>query len=98
MSKTDYVYMITNKPNGVLYIGVISDLVKRMFQHRQKEIEGFSKKYNLTRLVWYEVHNDINEAIIKEKRMKEWQRDWKIKRIEQINPDWKDLWSHINKI
>ncbi len=87
-----YVYIITNKKDGTLYIGVTSDLKKRIWQHKNKIIEGFSKKYNLTKLVYFEIYDEYWEAANREKRMKKWNRDWKIKRIEEVNPNWNDLY------
>lgn len=93
--KNGYVYIMTNKPFGTLYIGVTSDLIKRIWEHREKKIEGFTKKYNLTRLVYYEIHERINDAIKREKEMKEWNRNWKLRQIMDANPDWKDLYADI---
>lgn len=90
-----YIYIISNKPNGVLYTGVTSDLKKRIWQHKQGNIEGFSKKYNLKKLVWFEVHDDISEAIKREKQLKKWNRDWKLKLIEEVNPNWNDLFKTL---
>lgn len=86
-----YVYILTNKSNKVLYIGVTNALMRRIFEHKNKLVEGFSKKYNLTRLVYYEVANDIESAIKREKQLKNWHRSWKINLINQFNPGWKDL-------
>jgi putative endonuclease len=91
-----YVYIVTNTPRGVLYIGVTSDLVRRISEHRQSLIPGFSKKYNLTRLVWYEVHEDIRLAIQREKNLKRWYRDWKIALVEESNPEWRDLFAEMS--
>ena len=90
-----YVYIITNKRNGTLYTGVTSDLKKRIWEHKEGVVEGFSKKYGLKILVWYEVHDDINEAIKREKQIKKWERKWKLKRIEEMNPEWKDLYHDL---
>ena len=89
------IYMITNRPDGVLYIGVTTDLKKRIWQHKNKEIEGFSSKYNLKNLVYFEVYDDYWEAANREKRMKKWNRQWKINLIEKENPEWKDLYDEI---
>lgn len=89
--KQSYVYIITNKPNGTLYIGVTSDLVQRIYQHKSGTYEGFSKKYNLDKLVYYEVFEDIETAILREKKLKLFIRQWKINLIEKDNPDWLDL-------
>lgn len=90
-----WVYIMTNKPDGVLYIGVCADLVARVAQHRDGSGSAFCRRYNLTRLVYVEPYPTIEEAIAREKAMKEWARAWKVKRIEQANPDWQDLWPTI---
>ncbi len=90
-----YVYIITNKRNGTLYTGVTSDLIKRVGQHKEGSVEGFSSKYALNMLVWYEVHDDINEAIKREKQLKKWERKWKLRIIEEMNPGWNDLYDGI---
>ena len=84
------VYILTNKPRGALYIGVTSNLAYRVWQHRHKLVEGFSKKYNTDRLVWYESYSEIYAAITREKRIKKWNRDWKIELVESNNPTWTD--------
>jgi putative endonuclease len=89
--KQYYVYILTNKSNKVIYIGVTNDLVRRMSEHKNKLVEGFTKKYNLTKLVYYEVTNDVESAIKREKQLKNWHRDWKTNLINQFNPGWKDL-------
>ncbi len=86
---------MTNKPNGTLYIGITSDIVKRIYEHKNKLIDGFTKKYNLNKLVYYEVYDEINEAIKREKQLKSWKRDWKIELIEKMNNDWNDLYDEI---
>jgi putative endonuclease len=91
MNKRGYVYILASNQNGTLYIGVTSDLVKRIDQHKQKTIEGFTKDYNVTRLVWYLVCDDIESAILREKQMKKWNRLWKLRVIEELNPEWNDL-------
>ncbi len=90
-----YVYIITNKRNGTLYIGVTSDLKKRVWEHKEGIVEGFSKRYDLKMLVWYEVHDDIVEAITREKQIKKWERSWKLKMIEETNVDWVDLYEGL---
>lgn len=90
-NKQYYVYILTNKSDKVLYIGVTNDLIRRMFEHRNKIVEGFTKKYNLVKLVYYEETSDIESAIRREKQLKNWHRDWKINLITQFNPDWVDL-------
>jgi len=86
-----YVYILTNKTNKVLYIGVTNNLVRRIFEHKNKLAEGFTKKYNLSKLVYYEVTNDIYSALEREKQLKNWHRDWKINLINNFNPVWADL-------
>lgn len=93
--KTGYVYILTNKPEGTLYIGVTSDLVRRVHEHKQKVIEGFTKDYCLDQLVYYELADDINSAISREKQLKRWHRPWKLNLISQFNPYWRDLYPEI---
>ncbi|MDI1226585.1 MAG: GIY-YIG nuclease family protein [bacterium] len=95
MQKQFYVYIITNKDNGTLYTGVSNDIIRRIYEHRQKLVEGFSKKYGLDRLVYYECFNTTMDAIQREKQIKKWNRVWKLKRISAFNPDWKDLYTQI---
>ena len=89
------VYILASKKNGTLYIGVTSDLVKRCYEHRQDMIEGFTRKYQVHTLVYYESHNVVNEAITREKQIKKWNRIWKIRLIEEKNPQWRDLYADI---
>ncbi|MEY2942330.1 MAG: hypothetical protein RLY97_344 [Pseudomonadota bacterium] len=89
--KSGYVYILTNKPNGVLYIGVTDELTKRVEQHRSRAVSGFTKPYNCHRLVWCQKFDSIHDARLTERRMKKWNRDWKISRIVEQNPDWRDL-------
>ncbi len=86
-----YLYLITNKKYGVLYIGVTNNLERRMFEHKNKLVKGFSSKYNLDKLIYYEIFQYVNDAIKREKNIKKWKRDWKIKLIEESNKDWNDL-------
>lgn len=95
MNKKGYVYILANQRNGTLYIGVTSDLIRRIWEHKEGAIEGFSKQYGLKTLVWYEVHEDITEAIKREKTMKKWNRKWKLRVIEESNPDWRDLYGEL---
>ena len=95
MDKQFYVYMLASKRNGTLYIGVSSNIVQRIWQHKNKMVEGFTKRYNVDRLVYYETHSNAESAITREKQMKKWRRDWKIRLIERENPDWKDLYDDI---
>jgi putative endonuclease len=90
-----YVYIVTNKKQGVLYIGVTNDLIKRIYQHKNGLVKGFTKKYNCDKLVYFEIHNDIKEAITREKQMKKWKRQWKIELIEKSNPEWNDLYYNL---
>ncbi len=87
---------MASRRNGTLHTGVTSDLVYRVSQHRQGLTPGFTSRYGVKMLVWYETHNDINEAIRREKQIKRWRRAWKIRLIEAENPDWIDLWSEIS--
>ena len=89
--KQYFVYMLAGSKHGTLYIGVTGDLLKRVWEHRESMAEGFTKKYSVHKLVWYEAHQEIEAAIIREKRLKAWKRDWKIRLIEEDNPDWHDL-------
>jgi putative endonuclease len=86
-----YVYILTNKTNKVLYIGVTNNLERRIFEHKNKLVEGFTKKYNLSKLIYYEATSDIHSALEREKQLKNWHRDWKINLISRSNPAWKDL-------
>lgn len=85
------VYILTNKPYGVLYIGVTSDLPKRLYEHQHEAADGFTKDYHVHRLVYYEMHVGPNEAILREKQLKSWKREWKIRLIEEMNAGWHDL-------
>ena len=87
-----FVYILSNKKRGVLYIGVTSELGKRIEEHKNKNFDGFTKKYNVDKLVYYESVNDADMAIEGEKNLKNWKRDWKIQLIEKYNPEWKDLY------
>ena len=95
MDKASYVYMLASARNGTLYLGVTSDLVNRIWEHREGVFEGFTKKYGIKHLVWFEVHTDVVAAITREKQLKKWHRDWKINMIQQWNPDWRDLYEEI---
>ena len=95
MNRQPAVYIPASKRNGTLYIGVTSDLIKRVWEHRNGLVEGFSKRYGVHRLVWYEPHGSVESAIQREKRLKEWKRSWKIRLVEKINPGWEDLYSKI---
>ena len=95
MNKQPAVYILASKRNGTLYIGVTSDLLKRIWEHKNNMIEGFTKRYNVHRLVWYELHESMEAAIIREKRLKNWKRKWKLELIESSNPKWEDLYQTI---
>ena len=95
MEKAFYVYILASDRNGTLYIGVTSDLVKRVWQHREESTEGFTKKYGVRLLVWFEIHADAASAITREKQLKKWNRDWKINLIQRENPTWRDLYTNI---
>ncbi len=90
-----FVYMMTNKPDGTLYTGVTNDLVRRSFEHREHAVKGFTDRYNLEKLVWFEQHDGPGEAIRREKAIKRWNRAWKVELIEKENPEWRDLWPEI---
>lgn len=93
--KQYYLYILANKKYGTLYTGVTADLIRRVYEHQQELLKGFTERYNVHRLVYYEVHNDISEAIAREKSIKKWKRDWKISLIEENNLDWMDLYPVI---
>ena len=93
--KAPAVYMMASDRNGTLYIGVTSDLLKRVWQHREGIAEGFTKEHDVKLLVWYEQHETMESAISREKAMKKWLRKWKLSTIEKMNPNWADLWSEI---
>ena len=95
--KSFAVYILTNRPRGVLYTGVTSDLVGRVWQHREGVVEGFTTRYDAKQLVWFERHRDVEAAITREKRIKRWRRDWKLDLIEIANPGWKGLWPEISR-
>ena len=96
MEKQPAVYILASARNGTLYIGVTSDLHARTWQHREHMADGFTKQYDVTRLVWYELHGGMVEAITREKQLKKWNRAWKIRLIEDRNPTWSDLWPEIS--
>jgi putative endonuclease len=87
--------MSASKRNGTLYIGVTSDLIKRMREHKNDMVEGFARRYHVHRLVWYELHESMESAIVREKRLKNWKRKWKLELIESSNPEWLDLFDMI---
>ncbi|KKP71334.1 MAG: Endonuclease [Candidatus Moranbacteria bacterium GW2011_GWE2_35_2-] len=89
------VYILTNQRNGTLYIGITSNLKNRIFQHKEKIVEGFTKKYNIDKLVYFEQTEDVQSALRREKQLKKWNRDWKLRLIEEKNPQWKDLYDEL---
>jgi putative endonuclease len=93
--KKYYVYILCSKRNGTLYTGVTSDLIKRVYEHRNNLVDGFAQRYNVHRLIWFEIHESVESAISREKRIKKWKRDWKLQLIEKHNPLWKDLYESI---
>jgi putative endonuclease len=95
MPKQPAVYILASKRNGTLYIGVTSNLEKRAWEHKHALVDGFTKKYGVHQLVYYELHADMVSAITREKQMKKWNRAWKLKLIERHNPDWNDLWEGL---
>jgi putative endonuclease len=95
VNKQPAVYILANKRNGTLYVGVTSDLVKRIWEHKNNMVEGFTKQYNVHQLVWYELHESMESAIMREKRLKDWKRVWKLELIESKNSDWLDLFNTI---
>ncbi|WP_019593196.1 GIY-YIG nuclease family protein [Thioalkalivibrio sp. ALM2T] len=95
MEKQPAVYILTNRPSGTLYTGVTSDLAKRVAQHRQNLVAGFTRRYNLHHLVWFEQHTAMDEALLREKQIKRWRRTWKIHLIETENPHWTDLYDTL---
>ena len=95
MNKVPCVYLLASRRNGTVYIGVTSDLIKRIWEHKNDVVEGFTKRYGVHTLVWYEVHSTMESAITREKAIKEWKRRWKLELIEQVNPDWRDLFEEL---
>lgn len=92
-----YVYLLANRKNGTFYTGVTNNLARRIHEHREKQAEGFTRRYDVTRLVHYEVFETPEDAIRREKRLKRWPRAWKIRTIEAANPDWRDLYVDLNR-
>jgi putative endonuclease len=91
-----YVYLLTSKPYGTLYVGMTSDLARRVWEHKTKVVAGFTARYGVDRLVWFEIHASAEAAIRREKQIKEWRRDWKINLIERDNPRWIDLYPSLS--
>jgi len=90
-----YVYIMASKRNGTLYIGVTNDLIKRIYEHKNNLVDGFTKKYRIHNLVYYEQTEDVKSALQREKQLKKWNRKWKIRLIEEMNPEWKDLYDSL---
>ena len=92
---TPCVYILANKPGGTLYIGVTSNIVQRVWQHKNDLVEGFTNRYRVHRLVWYEIHSTMESALNREKALKKWNRKWKVKLFQEENPSWSDLYDDI---
>jgi putative endonuclease len=95
MERNYYVYILASGMYGTLYIGVTNDLARRAWEHKNNVVKGFSEKYSVHRLVWYEIHEDVLAAITREKQLKKWNRDWKVNLIQKMNPEWRDLFADI---
>ena len=95
MSRPGYVYIMASRRNGTIYIGVTGVLPGRAYQHRNGLIDGFTRQYSCKILVWYETHDDIQDARLRERQMKKWKRQWKLREIEAMNPDWDDLFESL---
>ncbi len=95
MSKQPCVYILASDKNGTLYVGVTSDLIKRIWEHKNNVVPGFTNRYGVHDLVWYELHDSMESAIAREKAIKEWKRQWKLELIERQNPEWKDLYQGL---
>jgi putative endonuclease len=95
MDRAYYVYVLASSRYGTLYLGVTSNLVQRVWQHKEELAEGFSKEYAVKKLVWFEVHNEVYSALTREKQLKKWRREWKIALIQRDNPMWRDLYQDI---
>ena len=93
--KQPAVYLLATGKRGTLYIGVTSNLIARTWQHREHVVEGFTKRYDVTKLVWYELHGTMEAAILREKQLKKWNREWKLRLVQESNPEWRDLWGDI---
>jgi putative endonuclease len=91
-----YIYILTNRPNGTLYVGVTNDLIRRVYEHREGAVEGFSKRYGLKRLVYFQQYDDIRTAIQREHNIKHWSRAWKVRLILDKNPEWRDLFEGLS--
>ena len=91
-----YVYMLASRPHGTLYIGMTNDLIRRVWEHKVKAVSGFTDKYSVDRLMWYELHEALESALLREKQIKEWKRAWKIQLLEAENPQWIDLYPGLS--
>src|ERR1700722_5762800 len=98
IEKEYYVYLLASKKYGTLYVGVTSNLLQRIYQHKEILVDGFTQKYKVHQLVYFETHIDINQAINREKQIKKWRRQWKVSLIERLNPEWKDLYNEISDL
>ncbi|GAA5075078.1 GIY-YIG nuclease family protein [Lysobacter panacisoli] len=98
MEKQPAVYMLSSRPNGTIYVGVTSNLIGRTWQHREHLVDGFTRRHDVARLVWYELWDDMAAAIQREKQQKKWNRAWKIRLIAEQNPEWSDLWPGLASI
>jgi putative endonuclease len=94
---TYFVYLLASRKDGTLYLGVTRDLVRRVYEHKTKAASGFTSRYDVRRLVWFEIYDDPSSAIARENQLKKWQRAWKIELIEKENPDWRDLYEEITR-
>ena len=95
MKKVPCVYILASKRNGTIYIGVTSNVVQRVWQHKKNLVKGFSERHNTHTLVWYEIHETMESALLREKRLKNWHRNWKLRLIEEANPQWQDLFPDL---
>ena len=91
-----YVYILASRKHGTLYLGVTNNIVRRGYEHRTGAVDGFTSRYGVNKLMWFEIHDDVLSAIAREKELKKWRRDWKIRLIEQDNPEWTDLYPGIS--
>jgi putative endonuclease len=94
---TYFVYMLASGRHGTLYVGVTNGLARRVYEHKTRIFKGFTSRYDVNRLVWYEAYEQITDAIAREKELKKWRRDWKIRLIEEMNPEWEDLYLALNR-
>ena len=95
MDRRYWVYMLASRHNGTLYIGATSDLINRVWQHKNRVVEGFSKQYDIDRLVWFEEQSDAYSMVTRERQLKKWNREWKVRLIEERNPEWHDLYASL---